>query len=131
MSSDREAMSEQLSSVHEGVGYDEVYPSRCELVQDLTWFPKREPFAHSPVEEEEEKEYEEGGEEDEEEREEEDDKDESEEEGDDDEVEHREGDGVVGQVDIWQRSQALHPSFDMEGDRFLPNHGSKCFQQTL
>lgn len=65
MFGDREARSEQSSSVHEGAGYDEVYPLGCEPVKDLTWSPKREPFAHSSTNEEEEEKYEEeGGEED-------------------------------------------------------------------
>lgn len=101
MSGDREAMSDQSPSVHEGAGYDEVYPSGHELVEDLSWSLEKEPSTHSPVEEE-EKEYEEdekeeeekgdwgGGEEEEEE----------EEEGEGgDEESQVEGDGVVCQVD--------------------------------
>ena len=33
--SDREATSKQSSSVCEGAGYDEVYPSGCELEEDV------------------------------------------------------------------------------------------------
>ena len=58
MSSDREVTSEQLSSVREGTGYNEVYLSRCEPVEDLTWSLEREPSAHSLAKKEEE-EYEE------------------------------------------------------------------------
>ena len=36
MSGNREAMGEQLLSVHEGVGYDEVYLSGHELMEDLS-----------------------------------------------------------------------------------------------
>ena len=46
----REAMSEQSSSVYEGVGYDEVYPSGHELEEDLTWSLARESSTHSPAE---------------------------------------------------------------------------------
>lgn len=70
MLGDRGATSEQSSSVREGVGYDEVYPSGCEPVEDWTQSPERESSAHSSIDEEEE-EYkgnkEEGEEEDEEE----------------------------------------------------------------
>ena len=52
--SDREVTSKQSSSVRERTGYDEVYPSGCELEEDVPWSPKREPSAHSPTEEEEE-----------------------------------------------------------------------------
>ena len=67
MSGDREATSDQ-SSVREGAGYDEVYPSGHEPEEDLTWSLKRDPSAHSPTEEEkecEEEEEEEGEEEEE------------------------------------------------------------------
>ena len=72
MSGDREATSDQ-SSVREGAGYDEVYPSGHEPEEDLTWSLKRDPSAHSPTEEEKEceEEEEEEGEEDEEDNEEE------------------------------------------------------------
>ena len=74
MSGDREATSDQ-SSVREGAGYDEVYPSGHEPEEDLTWSLKRDPSAHSPTEEEkeceEEEEEEEEGEEEEEDNEEE------------------------------------------------------------
>ena len=46
-------MSEQLSSVREGAGYNEVYPS-SRGSKGLTQSPEREPSAHSPNEEEEE-----------------------------------------------------------------------------
>ena len=49
-----EATSEQLSSVCEGVGYDEVYPSGHGPNEGLTWSPEREPSAHSPDDEKEE-----------------------------------------------------------------------------
>ena len=49
-----EATSEQLSSVYEGVGYDEVYPSGRGPNEGLTWSPEREPSAHSPDDEKEE-----------------------------------------------------------------------------
>ena len=78
MSGDREATSEQSSSVREGAGYDEVYPLGHEPEEDVTWSPEREPSAHSPAEEEEE-EYKEDEEE--------------EEEGDEEEEEDEEGEG--------------------------------------
>ena len=71
-------------SIREGAGYDEVYSSGCEPIEDLTWSPEREPSAHSPAKEEEE-EYEGDEEEGEE-------KDEEEEEGKDE----KEGDGGEG-----------------------------------
>ena len=52
--SDREVTSKQSSSGRESMGYDEVYPSGCELEEDVPWSPEREPFAQSPTEEEEE-----------------------------------------------------------------------------
>ena len=70
MSGNREVTSEQLSSVHEGAGYNKVYPLGCRPMEDLTWFPKWESSTHSPTEEEKE-EYEEDEEEEEEEDEEE------------------------------------------------------------
>lgn len=91
--------SEQSSSVDEGVDYDEVYLSRHEPVEDLTWSREREPSTHSLIEEEEEYEGdEEEGEEEGVEEEEEEGEDEGEEE-DGDERDHMEGDWVVGQVD--------------------------------
>lgn len=100
MSSDREVMNEQSSSVREGTGYDEVYPFRCEPKEDVSCSPKREPSAHSLAEEKDE-EYEEDegeveGDEDEE------GKEEEEEEGEenDEKVDRGEGDEeVVYQVD--------------------------------
>ena len=53
MSGGREATNEKLLSAHEGVGYDEVYPSRCDPNEDLTWSPTRELSAHSLTEGEE------------------------------------------------------------------------------
>ena len=53
MSSGRKATSEQSSSIHEGAGYNEIYLSRCEPMEDFTCSPKREPSAHSPTKEEE------------------------------------------------------------------------------
>ena len=105
MLSDREAMSEQSLSVHEGVGYDEVYLLGCELEQDVTWSLKREPFAHSLVKEEKEEceEDEEGKEEGDEEEE---GKEEGEGEEDDEEDDNEGGDTeMVGQVD----SDGLRP----------------------
>ena len=90
MLGDSKATSEQSSSVHEGAGYDKIYPSGREQMEDLTWSPERKPSTHSPAEEEEEEYEEEGLEEDKEEE------DEGKEEGDGDEVEHGEGDGAVG-----------------------------------
>ena len=86
MSSDREAMSEQLSLVHESTSYDEVYLPSHEPMEDLTWPPEKEPFAHSLTEEEEEKD---------EEYEDEYDQEDDGEEGKD----HGEGDGGVGEVE--------------------------------
>ena len=54
MSSDREATSEQSSSIREGAGYDEVYSSGHGPKEGLTQSPEREPSAHSPDDEEEE-----------------------------------------------------------------------------
>ena len=55
MSGDREVMSEQSSSVREGVDYEEVYPFEHEpMVEDLTWSLEGELLAHSFIEEEEE-----------------------------------------------------------------------------
>ena len=53
MLGDREATSEQSSSVCEGVGYDEVYSSGHRLEEGLSWLSEREPSAHSLVDEEE------------------------------------------------------------------------------
>ena len=47
MSGGREVTSEQSSSVREGAGYDEVYPSGHEPKEDLSWSPAREPSTHS------------------------------------------------------------------------------------
>ena len=63
MSGGREATSEQSSSVREGTGYNEIYPSGHEPLEDLTWSTNKEPSAHSPAKEEEEKEERDGGEE--------------------------------------------------------------------
>lgn len=57
--SDKEAMSEQLSSVCEAAGYNVVYPSGRELEKDVPQSPERELFARSPTEEEEDEEDEE------------------------------------------------------------------------
>ena len=53
MSGDKEATSEQSSSVLERVGYVEVYPSGYRLEEGLSQSSKREPSAHSPNDEEE------------------------------------------------------------------------------
>ena len=100
MSGDREAMSEQSSSICKSAGCDEVYPSGREPMEDLTWSPKREQSAHSLAEEEEEyKRDEEEGKEEDEEEEEEEEGDKGEEEGDSDEGDYGEGDGAVSHVD--------------------------------
>ena len=62
MSSGSEATSEQSSLVHEGAGYDEVYPLGRGPEEGLTWSLEREPSAHSPNEEEEEDYEADGGE---------------------------------------------------------------------
>lgn len=54
MSGGKEATSEQSSSVGEGVGYEEVYPSGCGPEEGLSWSPKREPSTQSPNQGEEE-----------------------------------------------------------------------------
>ena len=65
MSGNREATSEQSSWVHEGAGYDKVYPLGHRPKKGLSWSLEREPSAHSPDDEKEsydgEKEWE-GGE---------------------------------------------------------------------
>ena len=48
MSSDSEATSEQLLSVHEGAGYNEIYPLGCGPEKGLTWSLERETSGHSP-----------------------------------------------------------------------------------
>ena len=53
MSGDREVTSEQSLLVHEGAGYDEIYPSGHGLEEGLSWLSEREPSAHSPTNEEE------------------------------------------------------------------------------
>ena len=45
--SDREATSELSSSIHEGVGYDKVYPSRREPKEDSPRSLEREPSNQS------------------------------------------------------------------------------------
>lgn len=89
--------SEQSSLVYEGAAYNEVYPLGRELVEDLTWSPKRDLSAHSLVEEEnegvKEEEEEKGDEEEEEEEEEKREEEEGDEEG------QAKGDGVISQVD--------------------------------
>ena len=52
MSSDKEVTSEQLLSVRRGAGYDEVYPSGHEPMEDLTWSLERKLSTHSLAEEE-------------------------------------------------------------------------------
>ena len=52
MSGDSEATSEQ-SSVHEGAGYDKVFPSSHGPEKGLSQSSEREPSIHSPVDEEE------------------------------------------------------------------------------
>ena len=53
MSRDREATSEQSSSVHDGARYDEVYPLGYRPEEGSSWSSEREPSAHSLVDEEE------------------------------------------------------------------------------
>ena len=53
MLGDREATSEQSSSVYEGAGYDEVYPSSHRPKEGLSWSSKGEPSTYSPIDEEE------------------------------------------------------------------------------
>ena len=53
MSGDREATSEQSSSVYDGAGYDEVYPLGYRPEEGSSWSSEREPSAHSLVDEEE------------------------------------------------------------------------------
>ena len=48
MSGDREATSDQSSSVCEGVSYDEVYSSGHRPGEGLSWSLEREPSAYSP-----------------------------------------------------------------------------------
>jgi len=52
--SDREALSELSSSVREGAGYDEVFPSGCEHGEDSPKSLKREPSTQSLSDENEE-----------------------------------------------------------------------------
>ena len=61
MSGDREAISEQSSSIREG--YDEIYPLGHEPKEDVTWSPERDPSTYSFVKKEEECEESEKGEE--------------------------------------------------------------------
>ena len=96
--------------------------------KDVTWSPKRELSAHSIFEEEEE------CKEDEEREEEGDKKEEGEEElegeEDDEEDDEEEGDKeMVGQVD-GDSPRPFILSFDMDGERFLPDHVPKRLQQT-
>ena len=60
MSGDREATSEQSSSICEGTGYDEVYSSGHGPKEGLTQSPERESSAHS-LDDEEEEDYEANG----------------------------------------------------------------------
>ena len=53
MSRDSEEASKQLSLVHKGVGYDEVFPSGYGPEEGLSWSLEREPSAYSPIDEEE------------------------------------------------------------------------------
>ena len=52
MSGDREAISEQSSSIREG--YNDVYPLGHEPKEDVTWFSERDPSAYSLVKKEKE-----------------------------------------------------------------------------
>ena len=96
MSGDKETTSEQLSLIHEGVNYDDFYPSGREPMEELTWSLEKESSAYSPTKEKEE--YEGEGEGDEEEEKE--GEGEGEEKGNGDEGgDYNKGDGVVGQAD--------------------------------
>ena len=111
MSSDREATREQSSSALEGAGYDDVYLSGCELVEDSSWSSEKEPSTYSPTKEEEEYEVdEEEGEEDEE------------GEGGDKEG-HVEGDKAVGQVN----NMAFYSPLDTDDKQLLPHYVPKGF----
>ena len=121
MSSDREVTSEQLPSVCEGTGYNEIYLSRCEPVEDLTWSLEREPSAHSLAKKEEEyEEDEEKGEEKGCEGEEE------EEEGECDEEGQAKGDGVMGQIDDSGHKPFILPLIWTVND-FYPTMSQKVF----
>ena len=89
--SDRKATSELSSSVREGVGYDEIYPSEHEPKEYFLWSLEREPSTHSFSDEEEEEdegdEYGEG------------DEDEEDEEDEEDKGNQFEGIQLVGQED--------------------------------
>ena len=129
MSGDREAMSEHSSSVREVAGYVEVYPLGCQLEDDVTQSPKREPSVHSATEEEEE-EYEKD-----EEGEEEGDKDEEEEvEGEREEEEDDEGgdeedlDKAVGQVNSSGPRPFILPLIWMVND-FYPIMSPQVFNK--
>ena len=122
MSGDREATSKQSSSVREGAGYDEVYPSGHVPVKDLTWSLEREPYAHSPNEEEEEYEDDEEGER-------EVDEGEKEEEGDEEEGEEEdraEGDEAVAQTDGRGHRKFIFPLIWTMND-FYPTMSQKIF----
>ena len=64
MSSDSEATSEQLLSVHEGAGYNDIYPLGCGPEKGLTWSLERETSGHSPDDGDEEDYEADGGEDD-------------------------------------------------------------------
>ena len=97
MPSDREATSEQSSSIYEGADYNEVYSSRREPLKYLTWSPKRKLSAYSFAEGE-DKEYV-GDEEEGEDKDDDEEEGEGEEEGNGDVGEnHWEGDGAVSEV---------------------------------
>ena len=64
MSSDSEATSEQLLSVHEGAGYNEIYPLGCGPKKVLTWSLEGKMSSHSPDDGDEEDYEADGGEDD-------------------------------------------------------------------
>ena len=99
------------------MNYDEFYPSRCELEEDVTWSPERESSAHSPAEEEyeEDEEGEEEGDEEEEEK----------EEG---EREEEEGDEAVGQMDENGPRRFILPLIWTVND-FYPTMSQKVFDK--
>lgn len=97
MPSDREATSEYSSSIYEGADYNEVYSSRREPLEYLTWSPKSKLSAYSFAEGE-DKEYV-GDEEEGEDKDDDEEDGEGEEEGNGDVGEnHWEGDGAVSEV---------------------------------
>ena len=127
MSGGREATNEKLLSAHEGVGYDEVYPSRCNPNEDLTWSPTRELSTHSLAKGEEGYKEDKGKEGDEGEE-----GDEEEGGGDDDEEDENDkkgeehNDGSVGRVDSSRTKPFILPSI-WTIENFYPTMTRKFF----